>query len=176
MHELVHHFNALHFGETLPRWINEGFAMFFEKFIGFRADDGSVWFSFGYFSPWRLALAQKSLERFDLLANIEGSVYDPCPLREFFLYMHKKNMLQRFLEEYPSSPDASGKTTLCKIWGKTVPEVETEWKDWVKAQPFDENAKLVKTSFIKEKTDWLTWLAERPFLEWDEAAEIFRAK
>lgn len=52
-HELVHHFVARGFNRAqCPQWVDEGFAMFFEKFLAHFDEQGKLTISFGYFSNW----------------------------------------------------------------------------------------------------------------------------
>jgi hypothetical protein len=49
-----------------PRWVNEGFAAFFEKFIGHLDPQGNLTFSFGYFSNWRFPITKAMVEDLSL--------------------------------------------------------------------------------------------------------------
>ena len=86
-HELVHHFVRLGFGERAPLWMNEGFAQFFEKFMGHIDASGTLQISFGYFSNWRFPAARQRVETLSLARLVQDPVGN-VGLRALFLFLH----------------------------------------------------------------------------------------
>ncbi len=173
-HELVHHFVAKGFTQTpCPEWVNEGFAMFFEKFIAHFDPCGSLVMSVGYFSDWRFPQTKRMINKVTFKNLIRYK--HPSPVRDFMLFLHRKGLLQKFIEQLRGRrKDPNGALTLEAVCGQKIPALIEEWKAWVRAQPIDGNVRLVKQSFVKKHDDWLVWLqANQGRLVWNSTLQIY---
>ncbi len=173
-HELVHHFVAKGFTrEACPQWVNEGLAMFFEKFIGYFDTQGTLMLSLGYFSDWRFPQTKRLIKKikFDDLVSYR---YD-SPVRDFMLFLHRKGLLNEFINRMiVRRGDPTGALTLQQIYGQDIPTIVAEWKDWVRAQPVDGNVRFVKYAFVKTYRDWESWrCAHQGKMYWDERLKIY---
>jgi len=73
--------------------------------------------------------------------------------------------------------DPAGLVTLQKVYGKSIPEIEQKWKDWIKAQPLDYNVALVQLALVMTEEQWQRWLnANKDSLYWSEQEQIYRVK
>jgi hypothetical protein len=177
-HELVHHFIAVSFARRHSKWVEEGISTFFEKFIGHLDDKGKLIITFGYFSNWRFPLVKFAARWFSLSEIIKSKEPDQSAARSLMLFLHKKGLFKKFVKEIAATRnDADGSATLQKICGKSIAEIEKEWKDWIKAQPVDEDVKLVKSAFVLPAKEWDAWWRENQSrVYWSETEQIYRAK
>lgn len=175
-HELVHHFIAGSFASRPHKWIDEGIATFFEKFIGHLDKEGKLTISFGYFSNWRFPITKKNVDRLNLSRLISATEPDQCAARSLMLFLHKKGVLNNFIRQMSmQTDDPTGLVTLQKVYGKSIPEIEQKWKDWIRTQPIDGNVKLVKQAFVKTESQWQAWWqANKDRLYWSEKEQIYR--
>lgn len=175
-HELVHHFIAGSFASHPHKWIDEGIATFFEKFIGHLDKEGKLTISFGYFSNWRFPITKKNVDKFSLSRLISATEPDQCAARSLMLFLHKKGVLNNFIRQMSmQTDDPAGLVTLQKVYGKSIPEIEQKWKDWIRTQPIDGNVKLVKQAFVKTESQWKAWWqANKDRLYWSEKEQIYR--
>ena len=175
-HELVHHFIATSFAKEPPEWVNEGIATFFEKFIGHLDKEGKLTISFGYFSNWRFPITKKNVDKLSLSRLISATEPDQCAARSLMLFLHKKGVLNNFIRQMSmQTDDPTGLVTLQKVYGKSIPEIEQKWKDWIRTQPIDGNVKLVKQAFVKTESQWQAWWqANKDRLYWSEKEQIYR--
>lgn len=177
-HELVHHFIRTSFVRRPPKWVDEGIATFFEKFIGHIGEDGKLTISFGYFSNWRFP----ETKRLAKWLSIEGLVTleepDQSAARSLMLFLHKKGLFKQFVREMSvQKNDPTGELTLQKVYGKSIPDIEREWKDWVMAQPIDKDVTLVPRAFVLPEREWQQWWQlNQSRLYWSEAEQIYRAR
>ena len=177
-HELVHHFIATSFAREPPEWVNEGIATFFEKFIGHLDKEGKLTISVGYFSNWRFPITKKNADRLSLSRLISAADPDQCAARSLMLFLHKKVLFKRFVRQMSTqTDDPAGSVTLQNVYGKLNPEIEQDWKDWIRSQPIDGNVKLVERAFVKTDEQWQRWLnANKDSLYWSEQEQIYRVK
>ena len=175
-HELVHHFIAGSFASHPHKWIDEGIATFFEKFIGHLDKEGKLTISFGYFSNWRFPITKKNVDRLSLSRLISATEPDQCAARSLMLFLHKKGVLNNFIRQMSmQTDDPTGLVTMQKVYGKSIPEIEQKWKDWIRTQPIDGNVKLVKQAFVKTEGQWQAWWqANKDRLYWSEKEQIYR--
>jgi len=173
-HELVHHFVAKGFTrETCPQWVNEGFAMFFEKFIAYFDTQGKLMISLGYYSNWRFPQTKRLIKKIRF-ADLTNYRYD-SPIRDFMLFLHRKGLLEKFINRMiERRGDPTGKVTLQTVCRKDIPTMVDEWKAWVRSQPIDGNVRLVKQAFVKTAKEWESWQrANRGKIHWDERLHIY---
>jgi hypothetical protein len=177
-HELVHHFIATSFAKDPPEWVNEGIATFFEKFIGHLDKEGKLTISVGYFSNWRFPITKKNADRLSLSRLISAADPDQCATRSLMLFLHKEGLFKRFVRQMSTQTnDPAGSVTLQNVYGKSIREIEQEWKDWIRSQPIDGNVKLVERAFVKTYEEWQRWLnANKDSLYWSEQEQIYRVK
>ncbi|MHC4105385.1 MAG: hypothetical protein ACYSR9_10625 [Planctomycetota bacterium] len=177
-HELVHHFIATSFAKEPPEWVNEGIATFFEKFIGHLDKEGKLTISVGYFSNWRFPITKKNTDRLSLSRLISAAEPDQCAARSLMLFLHKKGLFRKFVQQMSTQTnDLTGSITLQKVYGKSIGEIEQDWKDWIRSQPIDGNVKLVERAFVKTDEEWQRWWnANKARLYWREEDQIYRVK
>lgn len=177
-HEFVHHFVRLGFGERAPFWMNEGFAQFFEKFMGHIDASGALQISFGYFSNWRFPAAKQRVEAFSLAGLVQNRDEDHVALRELFLFLHKRGRLKPLLDAMRSRQgDPDGTETLAMVWGRPLQDLEQHWKEWIRSQPIDLDVNLVPRSFVLTAPEWKAWWEEnKDRLEWSTEERIYRAR
>lgn len=94
------------------------------------------------------------------------------------LFLHKKGLFKQFVREMSvQKNDPTGELTLQKVYGKSIAQIEQEWKDWVMAQPIDADVNLVPKAFVLPAKEWQTWWQNNsPRLYWDEAEQIYRVR
>lgn len=179
-HELVHHFIATSFAAEPPKWVDEGIATFFEKFIGHLDEKGKLTISFGYFSNWRFPITKNKVDGISvslsgLIAAVEP---DQSAARSLMLFLHKKGLFENFVRQMSmQTDDPTGSVTLQKVYGKPIAEIEREWKAWIRAQPIDGNVKLVERAFVMTEKEWQRWWnANKRRLYWSEKDQIYRVR
>ncbi|MBN1392655.1 MAG: hypothetical protein JW947_07615 [Sedimentisphaerales bacterium] len=175
-HELVHHFIAISFASKHTKWVDEGIATFFEKFIGHLDNEGKLTISFGYFNNWRFPATKVAVKFFNLSEIIKAKEPDECAARSLMLFLHKKGLFKNFVREISTiKNDWDGSATLQKVYGKSTAEIESEWKEWIKAQPIDEDVMLVESAFVLSESQWQEWWrANQNRLYWSEEEQIYR--
>ncbi|MFZ4397409.1 MAG: hypothetical protein ACOYOU_17490, partial [Kiritimatiellia bacterium] len=175
-HELVHHFLTVGKMDHHPNWINEGIPMFFEKFMGYVADDGALHVSFGYFSNWRFPVAKEKIGSCTLSRLIEEG--EPCLASSFMLFLHKKGQLRHFVQQLQAKgKDGKPVEILVGVYGQPIGTIDREWKAWVASQPIDENVNLVPLAFIKTEAEWRAWWQEhQDRLIWNETQGLYLAR
>ena len=176
MHELVHHFQTVGGMDHHPDWINEGIPMFFEKFMGHVANDGTLHLSVGYFSNWRFPIAKEKIGSFTLRRMIDEG--EPCLASSFMLFLHKKGHMRRFVQQLQAKgKEAKPEDILVGVYGQPIATIEREWKEWIAGQLIDGNVNLVPLSFVKTEPEWAAWWqANKDRLVWDEAQGIYRVR
>ena len=177
-HELIHHFIATSFARKPAKWVNEGIATFFEKFIGHLDDEKKLYISFGYFSNWRFPLAKLTVKAIDLNEMIKAKRPEQCAARSLMVFLNKKGVFKDFVREISKEKkDRDGSTTLERVYGKPITEIEKEWKEWMEQQPIDDDVLLVPAAFVLRKSDWEKWWADnQDRLYWSEDEQIYRVK
>ena len=112
-----------------------------------------------------------------LLAS-SPSQFNQSPDRSLMLFLHKKGLLKTFINKVRlEADDPTGLKTLEAVCGEPVGSFEKKWKEWIRAQPVDDNVLLVERAFVKTKDEWDTWWAtEKDRLTWDEQQGIYRVK
>jgi hypothetical protein len=177
-HELVHHFVAVGFRERPPEWVNEGFATFFEKFIGHLDEGGKLEISFGYFSNWRFPSTKFRVERLDLAELTAARDVDQCAARSFFLFLHRKGLMKKLvLEMRRAEKPGNGLNILEKVYGLPTSTIEKDWKKWIRAQPLDDDVKLVEHALAMSRSEWQSWWqANRKRLLWDQKLDLYRVR
>lgn len=177
-HEFVHHFVNLGFDGPVPAWMNEGFAAFHEKFMGYMDAAGKLVVSFGYFSNWRFPAAKRGVESYSLEALLAAKEVDTSAARSLMLFLHKRKLLKKLIDGMRArKDDARGAKALEAAWGQPLADLEKQWKDWIRSQPVDDDVKLVPASFIKTEAEWKEWWkANEARLEWSEEEKRYRPK
>jgi hypothetical protein len=177
-HELVHHFIATSLSRRPAKWVEEGIATFFEKFIGHLDNEGKLTISFGYFSNWRFPITKASVNSLNLREMIRAKNPDQCAARSLMLFLNKKGLFKNFVRQISTvKDDRDGSATLQKVYGKSIAEIEREWKDWIKAQPIDEDVLLVSSAFVLPAKQWEAWWqVNKDKLYWSEEEQIYRVK
>jgi len=177
-HELVHHFIAVSFARRPAKWVEEGIAAFFEKFIGHFDGEGKLTISFGYFSNWRFPTTKRLIRFFNLNDIISSKEPDQCAARSLMLFLHKKGLFKSFVRKISvRTDDPTGSITLKEIYGKSIAEIEGEWKEWVRSQPIDENVNLVESAFVLTESEWNKWWeANKHRLYWDDSEQIYKVR
>ncbi len=177
-HELVHHFIATSFAIRPAKWVDEGIATFFEKFVGHLDSEGKLIISVGYFSNWRFPLTKEAVNRLDLREMITAKEPDQCAARSLMLFLHKKGLFKDFVRQISAArddPDSSA--TLQKVYGKSIAEIEWEWKNWIKSQPINEDVLLVTSAFVLSDSQWQAWWqANKDRLYWSKKEQIYRVR
>jgi hypothetical protein len=177
-HELVHHFLLLGGIDLMPanrreNWVNEGIPEFFEKFMGYVADDGALHISFGYFSNWRFPDAKAKIANWTLPKLF--TEFDPNLSSAFMLFLHRKGVMQNFVRKLKAKgKDAEPETLLVAVYGQPLAVIEREWKEWVAGQAIDDNVNLVPSAFVKTKSEWQSWQEEnKDRLVWDDTRQVY---
>lgn len=141
-HELVHPLMESDFPRS-PAWFNEGFASLFEqsKYVPGQPIQGMI--------NWRIRSLKRALSRSspptlsDMLALNRDDFYGSnsgvnyAIGRFLCLYLQEKNLLIRFYREFraDAKDDPSGSATLQSVTGKTIRELEADWRQWVRGLP-----------------------------------------
>jgi len=177
-HELVHHFVAVSFAEPPPKWINEGFAAFFEKFIAGLDADGRLELSLGYFHDRRFPEVKRNVERLKLAELAAAPDPDQSTARSLALFLHRRGRLADLVNRARVARGAGdGLGLLEAACGKPTAEVEREWKDFLRAQPVDADVLLVEQSACMQREEWAAWQeANRERLYWDPELGIYRVR
>jgi hypothetical protein len=177
-HELVHYFIDTSFARRPPKWINEGIATFFEKFIGHFDENGKLIISFGYFSNWRFPQTKRKIGEISLEKLMKSDEPDESAARSIMLFLHKKKLLGACIEKWRvEMTEPTGVRDLERVYGKPIDEFEADWKKWVRAQPIDENVNLVPTAFVLRQKEWDKWLSENGNrLYWDDEDKLYKAR
>ena len=176
-HELVHHCIACGFVEKPPSWIDEGFATFFEKFIGYLDARGRLHISLGYFSNWRFPHTRSVVAGLSLEALARARDVDQSAARSLMLFLHRKGLLETFIDRARHYRGSDHLALLSDVCGEPVPAIEREWKRWITNQPIDGDVLLVTQSFVKPYGEWTAWWeANRHRLIWSEAEKRYRVR
>jgi hypothetical protein len=141
-HELVHPLMEADFPRS-PAWFNEGFASLFEQSTYKRGE------SIRGIINWRIrslkrALARPApptlsqmlaLTRDDFYGNNSGINY--AVARYLCLYLQERDLLARFYREFRESvrDDPTGSATLQTVTGRTLAQLENDYREWVKSLP-----------------------------------------
>ena len=134
-HELVHPLAAADF-EKIPAWFNEGFASLYEQST--TKTDGTIW---GLVN-WRLPGLKEGLEDVELAALMKtttgkfygrGSGLRYAAARYLCLYLQEQGKLPEFYRAFRDTfkKDKTGITQLEKVTGRTLADLEADWKKWV---------------------------------------------
>jgi hypothetical protein len=177
-HELVHHFTRTSFARRPAKWVQEGIAVFFEKFIGHFDEDGKLIISFGYFSNWRFPETKKLVKWLSLDDMVLAKEPDQSSAGALMLFLHKKGLFREFVKQLSKvTDDPNSVRTLEKVYGKPLSEIGKDLKDWINAQPIDADVGLVEKSFVLPADKWQIWLKRNNSrLYWSEAEQIYRVK
>lgn len=133
-HELVHPLAAADFPD-IPSWFNEGFASLYEQSTS--KDDGTIW---GLVN-WRLPALQRAIDDVDLVKLMKsstrefygrGSGFNYAQARYLCLWLQEQEKLPAFYAAFRDgyADDPTGLTQFEKATGRTVADVEAEWKEW----------------------------------------------
>lgn len=176
-HELVHYFVRTAMPRQISALVNEGFAAFFEKFIGHLDEQDRLHLTVGYFSNWRFPVTKKNVDMLSLQSLMASANVDQCAARAFMLYLHREGKLKAFITAYHSAPnDVSGKDALERAMGLPLDRIEANWKQWIRATPLDANVFLVERAFILPHDQWAKWQAtHRKTIRWNEQKKIYEA-
>lgn len=173
-HELVHHFVNKGFERNCPVWVDEGFAMFFEKFLGHVDADGKLHISFGYFSNWRFPQTKDQISALTLDDLFE--MRHKSAVRSFFLYLHRQGAMKGFVDAVRLGQYETPQIALERLLGSSLSEIEQDWKEWVGGQPIDANVNLVQSAFVLPQAQWDQWWRNaQKDIYWDETDKLFKA-
>jgi len=160
-HELVHDFTVHGMRDPPPEWINEGFSAFFEKLIGHFDERGKLVLTVGYFHPSRDAIVKRDVDALDLERLTQKRSVDQNHARSFMLFLHRREKLTPFIRRVATGTQTGdGVRALEEVYGKPLPEIESEWRAWVRAQPLDDDVALVGRSAILTTEDWASFWAQ----------------
>lgn len=127
-HELAHHLLYCARPGSLPPWVNEGIAAFFEKFIAFELD-GRWHFSVGYRSNWRFPELAARLDELDFdRALSEGR--DQSFFRALMLFLHHRRQLAPFIAAVKRGR-GDPRSLLVEASGLDARALESEWRAWM---------------------------------------------
>jgi hypothetical protein len=157
-HELVHHFRHVAFARRPPTWVDEGFASFFEKFIGYIDDQGELHIYLGYFSNWRFPDTQARLASIGLKTLTSFNSKDQGVARTVMLFLHRKNLLVKFIRRAKDGCRKDCLAELSEIYGADLATFERDWKAWIAAQTDLRDIKMVPLAFISNQESWDSWL------------------
>lgn len=177
-HMLVRHYVRTSFKRRPAKWVEDGIAVFFEKFIGHFDEDGKLNISFGYFSNWRFPQTKKLVKFLSLDDMVSAKEPDRSNAGALMLFLHKKGLFREYVKQLGKATDDSNSVrTLEGIYGKPLSEIEKDLKVWINAQPIDGDVELVQQSFVLPSDKWEKWLKiNSRRLYWSEAEQIFRVK
>jgi hypothetical protein len=177
-HMLMLHYIRTSFKKRPARWAEDGIAVFFEKFIGHFDESGKLDISFGYFSNWRFPTTKKLVKFFSLNDMVTAEQPDQSNAGALMLFLHKKSLFKEFVKQISAATDdPTSVKTLKKVYGRPLSEIEKDFKDWVNAQPIDENVNLVQYSFVLPDDQWQRWWEKNSSrLYWDETEQIYRIR
>lgn len=143
-HEMVHPLLAQDF-PAVPSWFNEGFASLFEQ--SSYTDEGTM----RGMVNWRLPGLQRAFARGDdvSLEGVmktttdefygEGSGTHYAIARYLCLWLQEKALLRDYYRAFRTGhgEDPTGVATLEKTTGKSLADLEKEWKEWVGTLRFE---------------------------------------
>ena len=177
-HTLTLHYIRTSFKRRPAKWAQEGITVFFEKFIGHFDEKGKLIISFGYFSNWRFPTTKKLVKFLSLHDLVSAKEPDQSSSGALMLFLHKKGLFKEFVKQLSKvTDDPNGVRTLEKVYGKSLSEIEKDLKDWINAQPINEDVNFVQQSFVLPADQWQTWWDENSSrLYWDEAEQIYRVR
>ncbi len=140
-HELVHPLLGEDFPDV-PDWFNEGFASLYEQSI---SRGGRM---FGLVN-WRLPILQEELAKrkdgvLDRLLRTGDEFYTKqsgvnyAVARYLCFYLQEKKLLEAFYKRFRENveKDPTGRQSLEKVTGRSVGDLEKEWRVWVKPLRF----------------------------------------
>jgi hypothetical protein len=137
-HELVHPLMEADFPRA-PAWFNEGFASLFEasRYVPGQKVEGMVnWrlrsLKRAFLKPSPPTLAQMlALHRDDFYGANSGVNY--AIARYLCMYLQEKNLLVRFYREFRDRlrEDSSGALILQEVTGRTLAQLEADYRAWV---------------------------------------------
>lgn len=180
LHELAHYYLRCTCRHPRTRFVEEGIASFFEKFLGHIDDDGRLELSVGYFHPGRYLLLSRQHVRLHVqdLWNPDASGPDYAAARSFMLFLHRRGLLHPFVQALRAS-DGDGREVLQALAGTSIEQLDREWHEWVVANPpvLGGDTMLVARATIVPTNEWPEWLAaHEPPLEFDDQQGIWRVR
>lgn len=177
-HEMVHYFIDVGFETEPPKWVDEGIATFFEKFMGHFDENGKLHISFGYFSNWRFPIAKGMANTIDLSDFIASTDPEQCCLRSFSLFLHKKGLFTKCVKEWKEATQKGDWINIVEdAYGLTLDQIELQWKSWIESQPIDGDVELVESAFVLQDWQWQQWLkANQDTIYWSEQEGIYRVR
>jgi hypothetical protein len=152
--------------------MNEGIAVFFEKFIGYY-DGPELNLTFGYFNPHRYPIVRDNIEEASLRSMLTDKQYSAPLSSSFLLYLHKNNQFIPYLKERLSS-SKDDIYIIEKITGKNIDVIESNWKQWVRDHNIDANVNLVITPIIFNTKDEVDLWSFKNNIEFDANEGIFK--
>jgi hypothetical protein len=152
VHELTHALMAPDFPQA-PIWVSEGIASLYEQC---RVEEDTLKGD----PNWRLpelldALANKTVTPLDVLLGLsvrnfrrDHESLHYAESRYFCKYMEEKGVLRKFYHLFRDgySQDNTGLKFVLQAFGKSLPEVESGWHSWLRAQKWDESQNLAETA------------------------------
>lgn len=173
-HELVHHFCRVSFVRRPPTWVDEGFASFFEKFIGYLDKNGKLHISFGYFSNWRFPDTKSRLKTLTLRKLAAFTSADQGAARSVMLFLHRHGLLVKFINRARRGCRSDCLSELSQVSGLDLGSFEREWKAWIASQPIDNDVKMVPWAFVTPAEDFETWWKRnKSWLEWSDEQQRY---
>lgn len=155
-HEFVHVLHHSHMdelGQEHPLWIQEGLASLFEEYE--LSADGTVRFGpndrqnvakrmarTGQLMRWSEVMAVSKQE----LSRDAARFYSQ--LRSFFRFMAERDLLKPWYADYTMhfDDDHSGLLSLERVFGRSMGEIDLDWRAWLDAQPTIVNQAMIKKS------------------------------
>lgn len=95
------------------------------------------------------------------LAGLDDHARDPTSAaRDLMLFLDRRGRFVPLVRAMrTATDDPSGMQTLAEVAGDLT-TLEREWKDWIRAQPLDEEVFLVPKATVRPASQWAEWLAE----------------
>jgi hypothetical protein len=176
-HELVHHFRWVSFARRPPPWVDEGFASFFEKFMGYLDEDGKLHISFGYFSNWRFPETRARVNSLRIRQLVNWTPADQGVARSVMLYLHRQGLLEKFIRRARAGCRSDCLDELAEVTGKDLTTFEREWKAWIAAQTDRRDVGMVPRSFVVTPERWQNFLkTNSDRIVWSEEKKRFVPK
>ena len=173
LHEITHYFLSTT-KVKYPDWFEEGFAAFFEKFIG-KVDEKKnevFWLSFGYFNPWRFSevMVVRGSSKLLLSDLFNQKKCIQSIARNFILFTHHKGLLPGLLQELRKGTDSRGAVET--IFKKDLPTIEQEWNNWIDESVKTRDCKLLVASQLFTSLELQNWCQQNNLI-WSEEKGIF---
>ncbi|OGS23523.1 MAG: hypothetical protein A2297_05325 [Elusimicrobia bacterium RIFOXYB2_FULL_48_7] len=169
-HEMVHYFIDTG-GYEMPYWTEEGIASFYEKFMGYYADETDYMITFGYFSPYRIKEVKDNRARLGISSlNTNQSI-----AANFIMYLYQEGKLRKFLGIYFELKN--DREAIAKTFGKDIKQVEKEWLEWFDGLSFDDDNVVFahESRLFRSKAGFDDFLQKNRAV-WDDVYKMYRVR